>query len=363
MDVIVQKRNERIDIIKGFGIILMVLGHSGFPATHYIYLFHMAIFFIMSGGLYQDKYSHSMHTLKLYCLKKMKSLYIPFLSANLLFTLLNNFFITINIYTDNSNILILEGAKVHQKYTLETYIIEILKTIFMIGGTEMGGALWFLRVLLIISLMYASLDLAMYKIIRKNNIRETVLGVIAVIFLLCGYLLGKKHFNLNGVSQALSFFILYFIGKEISYHPKIITYTENIIGSLLSCIILIFLNTKGTIALDMNQYENPIFLLIASCAGYVLINNAARYMENCILKLPFLLLGQHTMEILIWHFLSFKIINLLGIYLYHYPFYYVAQFPILLTDGLWWLLYLLAGIGIPITISTLFSKKLCHLKT
>lgn len=43
------KRDSTIDIIKGFGIILMVMGHSGSPLTGLIYMFHMAIFFMASG--------------------------------------------------------------------------------------------------------------------------------------------------------------------------------------------------------------------------------------------------------------------------------------------------------------------------
>lgn len=39
-----KERNISIDIIKGIGIILMVGGHCGMPFTHFIYLFHMAIF-------------------------------------------------------------------------------------------------------------------------------------------------------------------------------------------------------------------------------------------------------------------------------------------------------------------------------
>ena len=33
------KRNETIDVIKGYGICLMVCGHSSFPFTDWIYLF------------------------------------------------------------------------------------------------------------------------------------------------------------------------------------------------------------------------------------------------------------------------------------------------------------------------------------
>ena len=38
--------------MRGIGIVLMVLGHSGFPGTDFIYLFHMALFFMLSGWLF-----------------------------------------------------------------------------------------------------------------------------------------------------------------------------------------------------------------------------------------------------------------------------------------------------------------------
>lgn len=44
-----KNRNINIDLIKGIGIILMVGGHCGMPFTHFIYLFHMAIFFMHLG--------------------------------------------------------------------------------------------------------------------------------------------------------------------------------------------------------------------------------------------------------------------------------------------------------------------------
>ena len=44
-----KERNVHIDIIKGIGIILMVYGHAAAPFKHFIYLFHMAIFFMASG--------------------------------------------------------------------------------------------------------------------------------------------------------------------------------------------------------------------------------------------------------------------------------------------------------------------------
>lgn len=45
------KRNETIDIARGIAIILMCMGHAHCPNILYrfIYMFHMAFFFITSG--------------------------------------------------------------------------------------------------------------------------------------------------------------------------------------------------------------------------------------------------------------------------------------------------------------------------
>ena len=47
-----KQRDPVIDSMRGIGIVLMVLGHSGYPGTDFIYLFHMALFFMLSGWLF-----------------------------------------------------------------------------------------------------------------------------------------------------------------------------------------------------------------------------------------------------------------------------------------------------------------------
>lgn len=42
-------RDRSVDIAKGLGIILMVMGHAGMPHSSIIFRFHMALFFILSG--------------------------------------------------------------------------------------------------------------------------------------------------------------------------------------------------------------------------------------------------------------------------------------------------------------------------
>jgi len=72
-----------VDVYKGLAIIFVVIGHTDSPIGGYIYLFHVAAFFFISG------YTTSLakNTLPRFTLNKLLSLMVPFFSVNLLFIL------------------------------------------------------------------------------------------------------------------------------------------------------------------------------------------------------------------------------------------------------------------------------------
>jgi len=45
----IEKRNNVIDYMKAIAIILMVFRHASTPKTEIVEIFHMALFFIVSG--------------------------------------------------------------------------------------------------------------------------------------------------------------------------------------------------------------------------------------------------------------------------------------------------------------------------
>ena len=52
------ERNETFDILKGFGIILMIMANTYGPSNisrGFIYAFHMPLFIIVAGYFYQQK--------------------------------------------------------------------------------------------------------------------------------------------------------------------------------------------------------------------------------------------------------------------------------------------------------------------
>ena len=69
------QRNHTIDILKGIAILLVVLGYTKFAGTGFIYLFHMAVFFMASGYFYKDKYSDSVKSVGSALFKRVKTLY------------------------------------------------------------------------------------------------------------------------------------------------------------------------------------------------------------------------------------------------------------------------------------------------
>ena len=72
-----KKRNSTIDIYKGIGIVLVMMGHIGFGdiSSYIAHAFHMPMFFFISGFLYQKK----QESFKVWIQRKIGALIVPYL--------------------------------------------------------------------------------------------------------------------------------------------------------------------------------------------------------------------------------------------------------------------------------------------
>ena len=105
----------------------------------------------------------------------------------------------------------------------------------------------------------------------------------------------------------------------------------------MSFLILLFANQVGSIALDENHYENPIFLLSVSICGWILLYDIAQILKKskCVSKV-LICCGQNSMAVVVLHFLCFKVVSLTGIVFYKQSIGYIAAFPVLYENGMWW---------------------------
>ena len=53
----INKRVEWIDFVKGLGMLLVIIGHCKIPNPYWkiIYMFHMPLFFVVTGFVYSPK--------------------------------------------------------------------------------------------------------------------------------------------------------------------------------------------------------------------------------------------------------------------------------------------------------------------
>ena len=143
------QRDSTLDCIKGYGICLMVCGHSGFPYRDWIYLFHMALFFIASGYMWNETHAETISSLGQYIKKKIRAYYIPFVTINLFFILTFNLFFRMGIYSDRN----IEGIIPVCSLGKMEFIKALLKVFIFSGGSQLAGATWFLCTLFVLQLV------------------------------------------------------------------------------------------------------------------------------------------------------------------------------------------------------------------
>ena len=72
--------------------------------------------------------------------------------------------------------------------------------------------------------------------------------------------------------------------------------------------------------------------------------------NGSIFKNSLIYIGNHTLEILTWHFLSFKLVSLMIIGLYNLSIVNLGEFPVIEDYAYqgWWIVYLIIGVIIPL---------------
>jgi len=218
-----QERNILIDVLKGFAILLVVLGHSvqynlngNFDSNlmfRIIYSYHMPFFMFLSGFVSFGTFDGS--TAKL--LKRFKSLIIPFWCWFLI------------SYVFSWAIFYLRGGS--QPDFLKLFV-GVLKS------PDRG--LWFLWVLFLnIMVLFASL-----KITRKY---EEI--VLLAFFALINVLVPLTGFTMLGIASLMKLLLFFSIGYILNKHTLILKKTVSIAGfsSLLIYPILVaFWSRSGT---------------------------------------------------------------------------------------------------------------------
>ena len=350
----ITNRNTTVDNLKGLLIILVVVGHTYSFCKNFIYLFHVGLFFVLSGYCFNQRYIETLVGLKELLLKRIKSLWIPYVVYNFVFLLLQNIFIKIGLLTTDPNYFsynpfLSDGFC--QVLTLKTAFIAFIKSLFFINSRPFAGGLWFLGGLFYITIGYAIIQY----LLRKIHFERFHIA-ISFLLLVSGWLLVKFEIHIPFVKQLsiiLICEILFTIGtyiKQFIVFPKL-TVWYYIIGVVYFSVLTYFLSLVGNISIAGIHIENPFFYLSSILTGGAL--------SYCFVKLfPFFsYIGKKTIPILALHPICFKLITFIQWKIYGGDKIILSLYPVWKNSILWTVVYVIVGVFIPLLICKIFSKS------
>lgn len=265
-----KKRIETYDIARGIGILLMVMGHTGFGMdfSKIIHSFHMPLFFFVSGFFYRpQKYDGFWE----YLTHEAKVLLVPYLIFAVFYEFLHYLFAG--------------------EWSLGYFLLSLVSSNH--NRIDVAGALWFLLCLFSAKILYHALTLSIKKIrfrtiiivfvsITSSNLRN--LGVMlplaldsamsCLLLIHVGYLLylnkdkvwARRLFNLPWW-LFVAIFVLFFV---TAYYNAPVNIRRNRYGILpmylISCYSGILLTFNLSSILEKGQ--NAVFRIIRRTMSY-----------------------------------------------------------------------------------------------
>lgn len=353
-------RNTVLSICKGIAIILMVIGHAECPGMlcNFIYLFHMPVFFIAAGYFFSRKYLSDPWT---FVVKRFRGLYVPFVKWSVLFLLLHNVLFYFGILNEQYGNW--EGGVLHP-YTWHDMAFRISAIVFSMGGYDefMAGAFWFFRALLLSSILFLVLDLLVERHVpRMQGVRAVWLILLAAL----AFALFKISNNVKivtvvqgGIREVwgVAFFAIGVLYR--TYEQRIREHWALTLAYLALLIGAAWLHCAG-----MNLKPKPIDVLtlpITGTIGFLMVHHVSKVIDSRggILRRFLVICGDMSVYIYVFHIASFKLVSLLKIAVYNLDFAQIGCHMVIhyRNDDLFWVLYTIAGVGIPMLWMCVYRK-------
>lgn len=340
-----RKRIPYIDAAKGIGIILVCIGHAitgnGGAGSNFwlgfISQFHMPFFFLISGLNFSEAYTaHPVAS----GWKKLKAYYIPFVVYNMIFVLLHNVMADWSIFPEYLSIWDL----VKNMFAVLTFHIQ-----------EICGAMWFLRTLLTILLLFIAIRSLVNRLVSARRREWITAGIVLVLVVLS--MLGRvpEVFKINLAFYYLLFFYAGFLIRKYDLIRFIRKYQWGWI--LVGAGINLLFAAQNLFWIDgTGRADIQLLRLFGQITGSLMVLAAVQspvFADNRLLHL----FGKRSLDIMALHFVCFKLVSYLIIVRYQLDMSNMATIPVVENiAGFWWIAYTVVGLTIPIGVRWLYEK-------
>lgn len=285
-----ENRIVSVDYAKAIGIYMVVLAHTQLyvPLTNWIYVFHMPLFFFVSGYLF----SFEKHTnFKEFSILRFRQLIIPY--------------IVFNVISYLAWMLVLRKVGANDDGDISWY--EPILAALQGKGYDMvhNVPLWFFMCLYVVEILYYCLF---------KNISNGKKHIIIIVFAVIGFISAKINgyflpFCLSIVPSAILFYSLgnMFNGKILKTNRLLIMFF------LVITVVVAYFN--GRINMHRNFYGNYVLFILGSLSGiYMMIGLcnlfAVKIRNHRLAKF----ISMNTLIICGFHLLVFSFIKSIMVY-------------------------------------------------
>lgn len=253
-------RDKTIDFVKGFGMLLVLFAHINYiePVHTIIYSFHMPLFFIVSGMLFNDK-KHK--KFKSFLLTRIKTILLPYLFFAFFSLIFSSF------------LLLIDRSFTLDYVITQTKLILLDRTYFDVSEIH-NNALWFLPCLFVVEILYYWVNKIKHPIIFFGTISTLVI----LGWILGGFSWALLPWNLRSAIFSIGF---YAIGNRIlrPLHNWIklnsVKSNKNYIYIYIICTIISLASVvpialaNGTVGLGSSTFSDGIMFYESGVLGTV----------------------------------------------------------------------------------------------
>lgn len=357
------------DVVKGCGVILVVLGHTGMFFTPYLYMYHVALFFFLAGFFFKENYAAEPIN---YLASRVERLLYPTVKYVLIILAGHNLFVTLGFYT--SVPLAAQWTEFPQPLlkalSLPEYLAAGLRSVTLLAIDPLAGALWFIMPMF---LDLVILCLAVNLIKRKSGsfpyTLELWLMLLALSAYSCGVVLlqhgARLEWNMELSLILLPIVIIGWFYRR--YQARLSCHELWLFWGIIPFAVFRYWGTG--VELSQHRLISPLLFFVVTLTGIMFHLGLCRlFCRNTLLQQVLAAIGRHSLFIIAFHFLAFKLVNWGLICWYGFPMEALAAFPCLgypLIKGSWWSLFAVFGVFGPLILKLGFKHRgrlLCMLR-
>lgn len=339
------KRDQLVDILKGIGIICVVLGHGGVllpgldrvPTTAFVYLFHLMVFFFAAGMVYRPEKYRDPYA---YIGRQIGGSAPLYMVYGMVFLLLHNVFaglglLNLDMYTPG-DVVAIGGA-----------------TIIFNNPEPLLGPLWFVPMFLLAKAFFA----IAFQTAERLRHKTAAHAAVIIGFGILGLILTSRNMNLSYRMQ------LSILGVPVIYlgywfsrnREKVMKLATPVSLILCTVVMLLILKFVGYIELSQNRIISPLWFYPVTVVGLLFCLSLAQIIRRW--DLPDRLvsyLGKISFHIMASHLFVFKVFDWVFCGIIGADRGTVTRFPTSF-DGLG-LVYTLPGIAVPAAVVYLVRR-------